>query len=630
MNRLKRLLFIASLGTTLYFTGCNTRNTNEQNAIINSMWQQPDTHSYANLSEIRTKHLHLDLDVNFENRTLYGVARHQMDTHHAQRAIFDVKHLDIQRITTGKNKEVSVDYQLGKMNELLGRPLIVSIDSSVEYINIYYKTTDKTEALDWLSAEITQGKQHPMVYSQGQTLLTRTWIPIQDSPSNRLTYSATVKTPDDLIALMSATNPIEKDTSGVYHFSMSQPIPSYLIALAVGNFEYRKLGDYCGVYSEPELIEDCADEFVDLPNLLQAAQMLYGAYRWEQYDVLVLPYSFPFGGMENPRLTFAHPTLITGDRSLVSVIAHELAHSWSGNLVTNASWNDFWLNEGFTVYFENRIMEELYGKEHATILKVLEMQELQQTLQRINEQETHLKQQLTNRNPDEAMTDIAYIKGAYLLRTIETIIGRPIFDTFLRTYFDQHAFQTLTTEDFVRYITTHLFIPNQLEFNINEWIYGAGLPSNCVEVVSDRLQEIAQIAQKAVKNVHTLNKQTTQRWTTQEWIAFIRAIPTTTSADILQQLDAHTSLKNSQNAEILCQWYVLAIQCGYTEIYDDIAHFISKVGRLKYLEPIYETLASSSEQNNKKWIRQQFQQFKTNYHPLTTQAIERILIEHLI
>lgn len=303
-----------------------------------------------------------------------------INKHNTDTAIFDVKFIDIQKVTLGKTKEVETDYVIGEFDEILGAPLMVAIDSTTEYVNIYYKTTNKTEALDWLPAALTEGKKYPFMYSQGEALLTRTWIPIQDTPSNRFTYSADVKVPQELMAIMSAHNPIKKNEDGIYHFEMNQPISSYLIAIAVGNLEYTSLGRNCGVYAEPEILNTSASEFKDLQDMIDISEKQFGKYRWEQYDIVVLPYSFPFGGMENPRLTFINPTIITGDRSLVSVIAHELAHSWSGNLVTNATWDDFWLNEGFTVYLENRIMEAIYGKEIANLLQIVEYQELQRTL----------------------------------------------------------------------------------------------------------------------------------------------------------------------------------------------------------------------------------------------------------
>ena len=344
-------------------------------------------HSFSNVDSIYTKHLHLDLKVDFMERKISGVARHQMINSGTKRAIFDIKGLNILKVTTGEvNNETNRKYEIGKetSNKILGKPLIVDIDKNTVFVNIYYETTKESEALDWLDSNLTSSKEKPFLYTQGQAILTRTWIPIQDVPSNRITYSADLSVPSDLLAVMSASNPKVKNKEGMYHFEMKQAIPCYLIALAVGDLVYGDLGNQTGVYCEPELIDDCVYEFKELPDMMKVAEDLYGEYAWEQYDLLILPYSFPFGGMENPRLTFANPTLIAGDRSLVSVIAHELAHSWSGNLVTNETWNDFWLNEGFTVYFENRIMEEIIGKSKADDLALIEFFELEEELERIS------------------------------------------------------------------------------------------------------------------------------------------------------------------------------------------------------------------------------------------------------
>lgn len=626
-NPVKALLF-AFLYCIVVLTGCSSPEDQEKTLIERDPSNNRDSHSYANMNEIHTKHLHLELDVNFENNTIYGIARHQMtNITGTDTAIFDIKHIDIQKVTIGKDKERETDYVIGKHDPIIGAPLMVSIDSTVEHINIYYKTTDKTEALDWLSPELTEGKKYPFLYSQGQTLLTRTWIPIQDSPSNRITYSADVKVPKDFLAIMSAGNPVEKNDTGEYHFEMKQPIPAYLIAIAVGNLEYRSLGKNSGVYSEPELIEACAYEFADLQKMINTAEKLYGKYRWEQYDVVVLPYSFPFGGMENPRLTFANPTLITGDRTLVNVIAHELAHSWSGNLVTNASWEDFWLNEGFTVYFENRIMEELYGKEISDILAIIEYQELERTLDKIEKEDTKLKLNLFKRSPDEGMTDIAYIKGAYFLRTLEQTAGRSKFDKFLKKYFDDHAFGTLTTEEFVAYLNKHLLKPQKISFNTNEWIYNPGIPENCIKISSPRLDKVQKMADDMADGKDVLKAKKIKRsdLTTQEWMAFIRKLPRHTNVKTLKQIDDHLSFKNCGNSEIMCEWYMLSIYSGYTLIRPDMRKFLNKTGRLKYIEPIYEALINSLYQSDKDLAKRIFDESRSNYHPVARLAIDELL-----
>lgn len=626
-HSVKTLIFALSYLSVTLFSCSPADKPKEKNSPEHHHRNDGDIHSYANTDEIHTEHLHLDLDINFENNKIYGVARHKMSKHDSDTAVFDIKHIDIQKITTGKEKESETDYVIGENDPILGAPLMVAIDSTVEYINIYYTTTDKTEALDWLAPELTEGKKYPFLYSQGQTVLTRTWIPIQDTPSNRITYSADVKVPKDFLAIMSAKNPTEKNKTGEYHFEMTQPIPAYLIAIAAGNLEYRPLGKNSGVYSEPELIEACSDEFADLQKMIEAAEKLYGKYRWEQYDVVILPYSFPFGGMENPRLTFANPTLITGDRTLVNVIAHELAHSWSGNLVTNSSWEDFWLNEGFTVYFENRIMEELYGKEVADILAVIEFQELERTLKKVDVNDTKLKLNLFQRSPDEGMTDIAYIKGAYFLRTLEKAVGRKKFDRFLKKYFDDHAFTTLLTEQFITYLDKHLLKPQKVDFNVNEWIYSTGIPGNCIKITSPRLEKVEKLADDIANGKTTLKKKKIKRndLTTQEWMAFIRKLPQDIHPKTMKAIDDVLEFKNCGNAEIMCEWYMLAINSGYTLARPSMEKFLNTTGRLKYLEPIYEALMNSRYESDKELAERIFKKSKANYHPVARMAIGEMI-----
>lgn len=589
-----------------------------------------DSHTYSNINEINTTHLHLDMEVDFANKAIYGVARHTMNNSGVDTAVFDIYGLEILKVTTGE-EETKADFKIGTHDDVHGAPLYVAINNDTKIVNIHYKTTDKSDALDWLAPELTAGGKEPYLYTQGQAILTRTWIPTQDSPKNRITYSATVKVPKQLLALMSADNPTEKNETGEYSFKMDQPIPCYLIALAVGDLAYESLGDNCGVYSEPSMVAECADEFVDLPKMISAAEELYGEYKWGQYDIIVLPYSFPFGGMENPKLTFANPTLIAGDRSLVSVIAHELAHSWSGNLVTNATWNDFWLNEGFTVYFENRIMESIYGKETADMLSLIEYQELVESnaemLKGDHPEDTQLKLTLEGRNPDDGMTDIAYVKGAYFLKTLESVVGREKFDEFLNKYFAAHEFQTLTTEDFVKYLNSELLEPNNITFNTDEWIYENGLPNNCLQITSPRFEQVEKLADEFAAGKDITEGLTRDKYITQEWLAFLRKIPTNISPDAMRKLDEKLDFKGWGNSEIVCEWYVLGINAGYTDIRPDMKKFLVKVGRRKFLSPIYGALNSSKHAGDKEFAKEVFQEAKSNYHAVSRGSIQEMLYQ---
>lgn len=636
----------------LFFWSCSNRQ-NKQKAATEQLETRPqDDHSYANLEQINTTHLHLDLEVDFAAQTIYGVARHQMKNNGADTAIFDVKGLLIQKITLGeKGKEKETDFTIGPMDKdsLFGQALLVNVDDKTTKVNIYYQTTAASAALDWLDTALTSSKTKPFLYTQGQAILTRTWIPIQDAPSNRLTYSADVKVPPNLLALMSAKNPKALNASGRYHFEMKKAIPSYLIALAVGDIGFKDLGSDCGVYAEKELLEACAKEFEDLPQMMQVAVQLYGPYQWGRYDVLVLPYSFPFGGMENPMLTFANPTLLTGDKSLVSVLAHELAHSWSGNLVTNESWSDLWLNEGTTVYFEQRIMEALRGKEIADVLAQVEFGELENTLKELkaakayDDSKLHLN--LSNRDPDIAMSDIAYVKGAFFFRSLEQSVGRKKLDAFLKNYFQKHAFQTISSAQFVAYLKTHLLQQTSVQFNYNDWIYKPGLPSNCARISSPRLAKMTAYIERFNRGENPFETKYKIKWVrkngkrkkvkqkisvsyhdflVQEWQLFIRGIHKDTPPTRLKELDQQFHFSKSGNSEILCDWFVLAAQSKYAfEIEADIQSFLSKIGRRKYVLPIYETLAKSP--TGLKLAQRIFHVAKENYHSVTRGSVWKVL-----
>jgi len=621
---------------SLFLFACNDskiENTDSNTTTENQKPEKEDenvvnNHSYSNIDEINTTHLHLNFDIDFDNKKIKGVARHKMNNTGVEVAIFDVQGLDIQKVTLGEDKEVETTFTVGKEDKLLGAPLKVDIKKNTSMINIYYETTEESQALDWLDPALTGSKKHPFLYTQGQAILTRTWIPTQDTPENRITYSADVKVPSELLALMSANNPTEKNESGEYSFKMNQPIPSYLIALAVGELEYAQLGEKSGVYAEPYMIDAAASEFQDIPKMMDAAQELYGEYLWDMYDVIVLPHSFPFGGMENPRLTFATPTLIAGDRSLVSVIAHELAHSWSGNLVTNATWDDFWLNEGFTVYFENRIMEKIYGKEVAGMLALIEFQELEKSIDKMmsegHNEDTHLKLNLDERNPDDGMTDVAYVKGAFFLKTLEKEVGREKFDAFLREYFNAHQFETLTSESFIEYLNKNLLEKEKIDFNVEEWIYGDGIPDNVVKITSDRFVKIKNLADK-IKNGDKIPADLErQDKTTQEWLAFIRHFKGELDKEKMVAIDKQLNFRNSGNAEIMSEWFILGINNDYTELRPEIKEFLVKVGRRKFLAPIYTAL-SKPENNSAEWAKEVYAEARPNYHAISFNTVDEIL-----
>ncbi|HIO59490.1 MAG TPA: aminopeptidase, partial [Flavobacteriales bacterium] len=415
------------------------------------MKRATDHHSYSKPEVAVVKHLDWSAIVDFDSRIISATASYDINTSNtADEIIFDIRELDIESITVDGVKST---FTIGEEQEFIGSPLKISITPDAKKVSISYKTQPGADAFLWVEGE------NPFLFTQSQAILARTWIPCQDSPGIRFTYNASVDVPKGLMALMSAVNPTTKTDDGHYDFVMDQPIPSYLLALAVGDVEFRSVGEHTGVYATPDLIDAAEYEFAEMEDLLVAAESLYGKYAWERYDLLVLPAAFPFGGMENPRLTFATPTIIAGDRSLVSLVAHELAHSWSGNLVTNSTWDDFWLNEGFTVYFEQRIMESVYGRDISEMLASLSYRGLVNevsVIMDLNPNDTHLRLHLQGRNPDDGMTAIAYDKGYLFLRMIEETVGRSEFDSFIAEYFSKHAFTVMDTDNFIEYLEDNL------------------------------------------------------------------------------------------------------------------------------------------------------------------------------
>jgi aminopeptidase N len=633
------------------FIGCKTEKDKNPTLTETIKVSAKDPHSYANIAQIRTKHLSLELEVNFDNKTLYGVARHQMSSSNSKTAIFDINGESIRKVTTGiKGHEKEADFVIGKMDKdsIIGQPLVVTIPKGTTEINIYYQTTARCDALEWIEAENTLSKTQPYLYSQGQAILTRSWIPIQDSPSNRFTYDATIRVNPGLMVLMSAKNPTKKAKDGVYHFVMDQPIPSYLIALTVGDIAYKALDYHSGVYAETPLLSKAAKEFADLPRMIKAAEKLYGPYAWEQYDVIVQHKSFPFGGMENPRLTFINPSIVAGDKSLVSVIAHELAHSWSGNLVTNETWNDFWLNEGFTVYIEHRIMEELYGKEMANMLCEIEHYELNEELKSIaissHPEDSRLYLSLKGRNPDDGMTSVAYVKGAYFLKTLEATVGRKKMDAFVKQYFETYKFKTIRTEGFHTFLNQQLLYPNHVEFNTDEWFYLEGLPVNSIVIKSKRLEFMRKLAArtntgedifapvKKIRWVKVKGKKKKRKevyieqlnpslYITQEWQTYLRNLSLSIDTNRLDQMEVYTHF-NKANNELKFEWFLLNIRKENHSVRPDLALFLKETGRRKYILPLYKALCEHPK--DKSWAYSIFKQANGGYHSVSRKSIEAV------
>ncbi len=591
-----------------------------------------DLHSYANPGEMRVTHVALDLDVSFEDRRLAGSALLVIDrpAADANRLIVDTRNLEIQHVEArnARGDFSRTVFELGDSDPILGTPLTISVPAGAGAVRVHYATSPGASGLQWLDPPQTSGKRHPFLFTQSQAIHARSWIPLQDSPGVRVTYTATIRTPPELRAVMSAElTPVPNgEPAGEHRFVMEQAIPPYLIALAVGDLVFEPMSERTGVWAEPAVVQRAAEEFEDTESMMQAVESLYGSYRWGRYDLLVLPPSFPFGGMENPRLTFATPTILAGDKSLVSLVAHELAHSWSGNLVTNATWRDFWLNEGFTVYVENRIQEAVFGRERALMEATLEVQELEVELARLKPADQVLHVDLSGRDPDDGFTAVPYIKGMLFLLSLEAAAGRPTFDAFLRSYFDHFAFQSITTEDFLKYLEETLLKENPAiaeRVAIAEWISEPGLPEEFPRPVSDAFSKVREEVRRWSAGEAAAADIAAREWVTQQWLHFLRALPEDLDEARLRELDTVFGFSRSGNSEILHQWLLIAVRNEFADANGELEHFLMTVGRRKFLKPLYEELVKTPDGLAR--ARKIHAKAKAGYHPIAAATIEDIL-----
>lgn len=617
---MKKTSYIVCL--LLFALGCESpqKPVNQEEKI------HVDPHTFAIPSEAVVKHLNWDATVDFEKGILHGVATWTIEHGEYDSIIhFDIRNIQI--------NDVSVDgkpcsFDLGTEQPFLGQDLSIQLPENATTVTIAYETMPGSEALQFIPASQTASKRFPFLLTQSQAILARTWIPCQDSPGIRFTYSARVKVPEGMLALMSAENPTAANDSGIYTFEMPQPIPSYLMALAAGDIVFKPISERTGIYAEPTLIDKAVYEFADMEKMVQTAENLYGPYAWGRYDLIVLPASFPFGGMENPRLTFATPTIIAGDRSLTALVAHELAHSWSGNLVTNKTWNDFWLNEGFTTYFERRIMEAMYGRSYSEMLEVLGYQDLELEINEygIDNPLTCLKLKLENADPDEAASDVAYEKGYLFLRILEEKAGRAQFDAFLKNYFTRMAFKTMDTEEFLALVKDTLFkheAEKYASIGIEKWIYEPGLPVNFPEIHAERFNKVDSALQLFAQGTPA-SKLATNGWSTHEWVHFLRHLPEGVTQERMAALDATFHFTNSGNSEIAAAWFEKSLIQKYTPAYANIGAFLNKVGRRKFLIPLYKAMLETQQKQLADSI---YATSKANYHPVSVVAVDRLFKE---
>ncbi len=565
-----------------------------------------DSHSFANTRDFRATHAYLELTADFEHKRLVGhvdltLRRINPQAHDL---VLDTRDLTIDKVELIEDAPRRLPYRLGDTHPILGTPLRITLPAATGdtfTVRVAYQTSPNASGLQWLDPSQTAGGKEPYLYSQSQAIHARSWIPLQDTPQVRLTYDARIHTPPGLLAVMSAQNESQDVRDGDYRFRMSHAIPSYLIALGIGDLSFRPIGPRTGVYAEPTLVAAAASEFADVEAMLEACEKLFGPYHWDRYDLLILPPSFMWGGMENPRLTFLTPTAIAGDRSLVSLIAHELAHSWSGNLVTNANWESVWLNEGFTVYLERRIIEALYGKQRRDMEDTLGLQSLQRDIASLDAAGdrllTRLAVDLHGRDPDDAFSDVPYEKGRLFIGFLEFRLGRDRLDVFLKSYFERFAFQSIDTQTFLDYFTRQVLDRPDAKLSLAEvsaWIDEPGIPATAVLPQSDAFKRVDGQKESWLGGQRTAGQLDTAQWTTHEWLHLLDNLPMDIGAEQLRQLDEAFKLTASTNSEIAHSWLKNAIRAGYEPAWPRLEEFLTSIGRRKFVKDLYDELLKSA------------------------------------
>jgi leukotriene-A4 hydrolase len=589
-----------------------------------------DVHSYSEPRRFRVRHVDLELEVSFARRQIQGVVTLAFDRLDAasRTLILDSRDLAVRSVEGSENGRdfSALQHTLGTKHAILGAPLSIEVSAEHRLVRIAYTTSPAASGLQWLEPAQTGSGRYPFLFTQSQEIHARSWIPLQDTPGVRVTFSARIRTPEGLAAVMGADREPEARRTGCYRFRMPEPIPAYLIALAVGDLDFQATGRRTGVYAEPSLLAKAAREFAGTERMLQAAEDLYGPYQWGRYDILVLPPSFPFGGMEIPKVSFITPTMIAGDQSLVSLVAHEMAHSWSGNLVTNATWSDFWLNEGFTTYIEQRIVEKVYGRERAEMEEVLRRRELEAEMAGLPPRDRVLHIDLDGRDPDEGSTLVPYEKGALFLKSLELATGRQRFDSFLNSYFRHFAFQSITTAQVIEYIEMELLNGDRKlaeSLRLREWIYEPGLPASAPKAESPALASVEQMAARWVAGKIQAEALAQAGWSTHELLHFLDALPMDLGADRMMELDRYFAFTSSGNSEVLRRWLAMSVRNRYPPADAALKDFLITVGRRKHIKPIYEELVKSAEGRLR--ARAIYAQARPRYHPITQAAIDAVI-----
>nr|XP_054751062.1 leukotriene A-4 hydrolase-like [Lytechinus pictus] len=607
-----------------------------------------DPNSVSNISGIITKHISIEWNINFKEKIFTGDVKLTLETLQdgVANLILDTSsNLCISEVSddaTGEKLTFEVKEPLGA----LGSPLNIRLPSSAQSkgsklcIKISYKTSSSASAIGWLEPSQTAGKQFPYLYSQCQAIHARSILPCQDSPSVKATYDAKVTVPCDLVCLMSAVRtgeePCAIDNSlKTYTFRQTVPMPSYLIAIVVGALESRQIGPRSRVWSEKEFVDRAAFEFSETEHMLATAESLLGPYVWGQYDLLILPPSFPYGGMENPCLTFVTPTLLAGDRSLANVVAHEISHSWTGNLVTNCSWEHFWLNEGFTVFVERKILGRMNSEKHRQFAFIGGWKELYNSVSKYGEEHkfTQLLPSLEGGiDPDDAFSSVPYEKGSCFLFYLETLVGINEFEGYLKAYIDKFKYRSLTTQDWKDFFLEYFHekaaagVFDCVEWD--KWFFAPGMPpikpkydtclvDHCTELCEKWSQVGESNFEKSTGDLESMSPS--------QKIEFLAQLllkkPLT--YNLIQEMQGIYDMDKYTNAEIRFRWLRLRIKAGDESAIDSALKMATEAGRMKFTRVLFRDLYAFPSARQK--AVDTFLAERHNMHPISAKTVAKDL-----
>jgi leukotriene-A4 hydrolase len=585
-----------------------------------------DANSTSNYHQIRLQSYHFNWKPDFYKLIMTGDVTMTCSVIKQTKSIdLDIRDLIIDRCLLD-NKEcehhITNITKLGSTLQIVLRNGDVGSEFSVQ---IFYRTTPNGEALQWLNPEQTVGKKHHYLFSQCQAIHARSLFPCFDTPGTKATYRACVTVPKPLVAVMSAISTghtIEEETI-IYTFAQKVPIPSYLVAIAVGDLEKRSIGPRSHVWSEPCMLDKAEYEFSETEDFIKAAESFLPAYGWGTYDLLLLPGSFPYGGMENANLTFVTPTLLAGDRSLADVVAHEISHSWAGNLVSNASWEHFWLNEGFTVYIERRILARMISEEYAQFHALMGLKNLEEDISHyVNNhfEYTALVPDLKGVDPDDSFSKVPYEKGFNFLYYLTGLVGGyEFFEKFLFAYFTEFRFKSLTSDDFKQFFLKYFHDCKRLnEIDWELWFKKPGMPlknefDTTIATKSVKLAKLWLIDGGKDKSTDDISG-----WSTLQILYFLEQLGDVDKLDhkVLEVLDSIYHL-SKRNAEITFKYQMIALKSSYESIIPHVIEFVESQGRMKFVRPLYRSLGKLDHDIATKT----FEKNKYRYHGIAQKMI---------